>query len=947
MATRIKLLPSPHYRKSGTKSYVHLMRKYRFTPTKGGRYFLSSSLHQTGRQYTHLPVGGRARIQHVLRKRIADTDETSDVGADDVQNDTMYLAPVSIGTPAQTIHLEVDTGSADLWVWSTHLAPATIAQHKTGTVFDPSKSSTFEEQSGSTWKISRDDGSFAFGTVGTDTISLGGLRVEHQAIELADSLSAQYEQGTGDGLLGLAFSHINTVRPQPVRTLVENMVAQEDIPESAKLFTAKLGCWQGANEPDEGEPFFTFGFIDQDIVTASGEEVYYTPIDNSRGFWLFDSASATVNGKTIARSGNKAIADTGTPLALVDDETCQAIYDAIPGAHYDDESQGYIFPSTTTADKLPVVSLAVGDKQFVVQREDLGFAEAKSGYVYGGIQSRGSMAMDILGSTFLKGIYPHLPLELREKLALLPESPSREEIYVLWTHLLQRYFPFRLHGSLPNLADLPDETAVKYALGYHQESESSHIALAVGRDYGPFDRLSFLHVFCQAETKEKWHLAEMQDKLKEEMMKSSHCEIARRRGMTIHGAIVVSRQVEFYKMKRDGSFECMTWLAQEKKRLHILRDMRTITSHLMQINYESGNTCAEINSYYYQCIPATATSTTTVTSPSSSGSSSANTSGYTTTTVLPSPTATQNPYPPANASSCGSWALVDNVCCPYYCLSDNESESCTSSCTGGCGSPDSSMCKSGTMWGEQHTVTSNEDWHYSRSTHFGLTSGGACGFGLYGLCTKNSVTASWTDPMLGSTCDAFCTAYPLLCKDPANVTLRGNFAAPNGDYYTQYGCPLPEGSHHMDLSDIAMGRLQGNGSLADGVIPIRYRRVPCPKPGNIYIWLHDGAGPYYFALSAVNTNGPGSVISIEVQAGGSGPWVALEHDPNYTSSRPQERYGSWVLPQGKGPITVPVSMRLTAPNGQQVVKEGAITSYTPPATAVEGFWYIDLGVQFT
>ncbi|KAH1917958.1 hypothetical protein KXW47_000882 [Aspergillus fumigatus] len=459
---------------------------------------------------------------------------------------------------------------------------------------------------------------------------------------------------------------------------------------------------------------------------------------------------------------------------------------------------------------------------------------------------------------------------------------------------------------------------------------------------------------------------------------------------------------------------------------------------------QSGNTCAEINSYYYQCIPATATSTTTVTSPSSSGSSSANTSGYTTTTVLPSPTATQNPYPPANASSCGSWALVDNVCCPYYCLSDNESESCTSSCTGGCGSPDSSMCKSGTMWGEQHTVTSNEDWHYSRSTHFGLTSGGACGFGLYGLCTKNSVTASWTDPMLGSTCDAFCTAYPLLCKDPANVTLRGNFAAPNGDYYTQfwpslaasgnpdnylscgecfevirtkpdgtdyavgesgytdpivlevvdscpcnanskwcckrpppppffsppsngqnltrpggsgadhcgeidfkYGCPLPEGSHHMDLSDIAMGRLQGNGSLADGVIPIRYRRVPCPKPGNIYIWLHDGAGPYYFALSAVNTNGPGSVISIEVQAGGSGPWVALEHDPNYTSSRPQERYGSWVLPQGKGPITVPVSMRLTAPNGQQVVKEGAITSYTPPATAVEGFWYIDLGVQFT
>lgn len=43
--------------------------------------------------------------------------------------------------------------------------------------------------------------------------------------------------------------------------------------------------------------------------------------------------------------------------------------------------------------------------------------------------------------------------------------------------------------------------------------------------------------------------------------------------------------------------------------------------------------------------------------------------------------------------------------------------------------------------------------------------------------------------MLGTTCDAFCTAYPLLCKDPTGTTLRGNFAAPNGDYYTQVGSP--------------------------------------------------------------------------------------------------------------------------------------------------------------
>lgn len=281
----------------------------------------------------------------------------------------------------------------------------TLSQHKDHTVFDPSKSSTFKGKQGSTWRVSYGDGSYASGTVGNDDIYMGGLTVKGQAIELAETMSAQFASGAGDGLLGLAFSSINTVKPHAVHTPVENLVSQSDIPKSASLFTAKLGSWRDASEPDQGESFYTFRFVDQDTVKASGEDVYYTPVDKSQGFWMFDSASATVNGKSIARTGNKAIADTGTTLALVDDAMCQAIYDAIEGAYYDNESQGYVYPIDTPADKLPVVSFAVGEKQFVVQKDDLGFAVTKPGYVYGGIQSRGSMAMDILGDTFLKAIY--------------------------------------------------------------------------------------------------------------------------------------------------------------------------------------------------------------------------------------------------------------------------------------------------------------------------------------------------------------------------------------------------------------------------------------------------------------------------------------------------------------------------------------------------------------
>ncbi|KAJ9131343.1 Expansin module family protein [Pleurostoma richardsiae] len=450
-----------------------------------------------------------------------------------------------------------------------------------------------------------------------------------------------------------------------------------------------------------------------------------------------------------------------------------------------------------------------------------------------------------------------------------------------------------------------------------------------------------------------------------------------------------------------------------------------------------GYTCQVLNPYYSQCLPASQSSsaqggtTSTASSPAGSSSTLATSitatysgpSTYTTTDTATVAAHTQLPYPSADPSSCGAWTMVDGVCCPTYCSTDNKSESCSSSCTGACTQPPSADCKSGTMWGEQHHVTENETWWYSRSTHFGLTSGGACGFGLYGLCTKGSSTASWTDPMLGSTCDAFCTAYPTLCKDPSGTTLRGNFAAPNGDYYTQfwsslvgdrdnylscgecfelirtksdgtdyavgeagytdpiileivdscpcsanskwccgsgadhcgeidfkYGCPIPEGAHHMDLSDIAMGRLQGNGSLTDGVIPIRYKRAPCPKPGNIYIWLREGGGAYYFSLSAVNANGPGSVTKVEIKGGagaGAEDWTPMVRDPNYTSSRPQERYGAWVVPTGAGPFSLPIAVRLTSPTGQQVVNTQAINSFTPPASAPAGFYYLDLGVQFS
>lgn len=155
-------------------------------------------------------------------------------------------------------------------MFSSSLPAATQKNH---IAYDASKSSTAKDMAGYTWSISYGDRSSASGTCVQDTVGLGGLQVEGQVVELANKLSTQFVQSAGDGLLGLAWSTINTVekngRPAPQQTPVENMITQKDIPADAELFTS---CFY--SERDNGkESFFTFGFIDQELVTASGQDI--------------------------------------------------------------------------------------------------------------------------------------------------------------------------------------------------------------------------------------------------------------------------------------------------------------------------------------------------------------------------------------------------------------------------------------------------------------------------------------------------------------------------------------------------------------------------------------------------------------------------------------------------------------------------------------------------
>jgi hypothetical protein len=68
------------------------------------------------------------------------------------------------------------------------------------------------------------------------------------------------------------------------------------------------------------------------MQNCGAKDFWWTPLVNQsiRGFWEYASTSWTINGQVMPRKaaqsgGNTAIADTGTTLALVDDDTVAAI----------------------------------------------------------------------------------------------------------------------------------------------------------------------------------------------------------------------------------------------------------------------------------------------------------------------------------------------------------------------------------------------------------------------------------------------------------------------------------------------------------------------------------------------------------------------------------------------------------------------------------------------
>lgn len=302
--------------------------------------------------------------------------DTATITAKPYGTHTEYLCPVKIG--GQTFNMDLDTGSADFWVFNTALPASDQTGHDA--IYNPSVSKSFHSIGGAWFDLSYGDNSSTSGAVGKDTVQIGTITVDGQAVELPNTVTSQFSgDRNSDGIVGLGFSQSgNSIRPSPMPTFFENAAPRL----KQNLFTANLK----AGGPGQYE----FGTID---VSAYQTPLAYAAVNSSGGLWQFDLSQYVVGDNTYGGLISPAIADTGSSLLMLDPAIVDTYYEQVPSSSHDD--QGKIFPCDTV---LPDFGFGIGSTMLTIPGSLLNYTPVPgTPYCYGGIQSNLGNGLNVLG----------------------------------------------------------------------------------------------------------------------------------------------------------------------------------------------------------------------------------------------------------------------------------------------------------------------------------------------------------------------------------------------------------------------------------------------------------------------------------------------------------------------------------------------------------------------
>ncbi|KAN0117830.1 Aspartic peptidase domain containing protein, partial [Hyaloscypha variabilis] len=298
-----------------------------------------------------------------------------------------------IGSPPQTVYVQLDTGSNELWVYSNcdeSDSPSICADFG---IYDPTKSSTStdtEVEFGITYGKGSVNGIYYI-----DTVALAGISLPTTQFGVATTSSALF-----DGIMGVSFGY-------PYNTLYYNVIDKlyADGKTNSKLFSLGLGSATTA----EGE--IVFGGID--TMKYSGYlaliPILFPGPDGSYRYWVnlnslgnTQPGASSSNVYTVTDYSLSVILDSGTTLSYIPQALFNLVLADFPEAAQ--QSSGiysvpcsYVTESGTIDFGFGNMIIHVPYSQFIYQ--------PSAGSCYLGFLPSASGNIPILGDTFLRGAY--------------------------------------------------------------------------------------------------------------------------------------------------------------------------------------------------------------------------------------------------------------------------------------------------------------------------------------------------------------------------------------------------------------------------------------------------------------------------------------------------------------------------------------------------------------
>ncbi|KAL5612679.1 uncharacterized protein BROUX77_002835 [Berkeleyomyces rouxiae] len=302
--------------------------------------------------------------------------------------DKAFLVRVMLSRFQQPFKFVFDLTSAGVWALSKK-----GAQDQRYIKHLPEYSTSAAKMEGYYWAGKNLNGKFAFGDVYQDEVSIGTidpvLASKRQAIQLVDTISQFDYTEEVAGIIGMAFSSRNLIRPEPQLNFFDNVVESLD----EKVFTVDM---------KHGE----LGTLEFNTINTERYigDIGYSDVLNEKGLWNFTIGGLISDTAPLTSRTEYAMADTVSSLILLPMQYNTAYYKQVPGCKYLEEHALFIFPCDST---LPDFTFEVGDVPITIPGNYLTYSalDDEPDFCFGVLQPSNELGFNVLGTTAFKSAF--------------------------------------------------------------------------------------------------------------------------------------------------------------------------------------------------------------------------------------------------------------------------------------------------------------------------------------------------------------------------------------------------------------------------------------------------------------------------------------------------------------------------------------------------------------